>query len=114
MKMNEKTIVFLISSSPFKTLNNYEALRSTISFIDHDVNIIWKSEGVFYTLNSVDKSKTRNFLRLAKQLEFKLFVALEDLREKGLEDCEIEPIITPIENEGLLNTICSADVVFTF
>ena len=104
----------MISSSPFTTLKNYEALRSTISFIDHDVYIIWKSEGVFYTLSSVDKTKTRNFLRLAKQMEFKLFVALEDLQEKGLEDSEIEATITPIENEGLLNTICSADVVFSF
>jgi sulfur relay (sulfurtransferase) DsrF/TusC family protein len=112
--MREKTIVFLISSSPFKSLNNYEALRSTISFIDHDVFIIWRSEGVFYALSSVDKTRTRNFLRLAKQLDFKLFVALEDLREKGLDDYEIEPTIKPIDDEGLLNTICSADVVFTF
>jgi sulfur relay (sulfurtransferase) DsrF/TusC family protein len=95
-------------------LKNYEALRSSISFIDHEVCIIWKSEGVFYTLSSVNKTNTKNFLRLADQMEFKLYVALEDLRKKGLEDSDIESTITPIENEVLLNTISSADVVFTF
>ena len=43
--MTEKKIVIIINSSPFNSLNNYEALRSCMSFFDHETTIIWRKNG---------------------------------------------------------------------
>ena len=110
----EKKIVFLISSSPFETLNNYEALRASISFIDHQVAIIWKDEGVYYTLKSVDKNMTKTFLRLAKDMEVELYVSEEDLLKNNLDHLELEDVIKKIDQEDSIITLRDADVVMTF
>jgi sulfur relay (sulfurtransferase) DsrF/TusC family protein len=112
--MMEKKIVFLISSPPFETLNNYEALRASISFIDHAVAIIWMDEGVNFTLKSVDKTMTKTFLRLADDMEVGLYVSEEDLLKKNLDHLELEDVIKKIDQEDILITLRDADIVMTF
>ena len=110
----EKKVVLLISSPPFVTLNNYEALRASISLIDHRVAIIWKDEGVHFTLKSVNKATTKNLLRLAEDLEIDLYVSKGDLMKRSLDHLELEGMIKKIDQECLLNTLRDADVVLTF
>ena len=112
--MDEKKVVLLISSSPFSTLNTYEALRSSISFIDHEVKIIWKGEGVHFPLKSVDKTMTKTFLRLANDMEIELYVSEKDLAEKGLEGKELEEDIKIMTRNDLIEALNDADIVMTF
>ena len=112
--MNEKNIVFLVSSSPFSTLNNYEALRSSLSFFDHQVSIIWRGDATHFTKNTVEKKMTKNFLRLALDMEIELYAVKEDLIERGIIETELEPQIKSIIKEDLISLLASADVVLNF
>ena len=114
MKMSEKKIVFLISSSPFSTLNNYESLRTSISLFDHQVSVIWMGEATHFTKISVDKTMTKAFLRLAKDLEIELYVVQADLDERGIDTNLLEPMIKTIKNEDLVSLITSANIVMNF
>lgn len=112
--MDEKKVVLMISSSPFSTLNTYEALRSSISFIDHEVKILWSGEGVHFTLKSVEKTMTKSFLRLANDMEIELYVSEKDLTEKGLAGKELEEDIKIMTRNDLIEALNDADIVMTF
>jgi sulfur relay (sulfurtransferase) DsrF/TusC family protein len=110
----EKKIVILISSSPFGTLNNYEALRSSIAFYDHSLQVIWADNGVFFTLDSTDKTMTRSFLRLASDLGINLLVVDEDLAERGLRSSQLMPEVQVINKGEYIDALTHADVVLSF
>jgi len=110
----EKKIAILISSSPFGTLNNYEALRSSIAFYDHSLQVIWVEDGVYFTLKSTDKTMTQSFLRLADDLGIKLLVVDEDLAERGLRDSQLMPEIQVIDKGEYFDVLSDADVVLSF
>ena len=91
--MSEKKIVFLVSSSPFSTLNNYEALRASLSLFDHQVSIIWREDATHFTKKTVDKTMTKALLRLAEDMEVELYIVKEDLIERGIDETQLEPQI---------------------
>jgi len=112
--MVEKKIVFLISSSPFSTMNNYEALRASLSIFDHQVTIIWREEAVHFTKNSVEKTMTKPLLRVAKDMEIEMFVTNDDLKEKGIDQSHLEPNIKSIDYSDMISILVSADIVINF
>lgn len=110
----EKKLVTLISSSPFGELNNYEALRSSIVFYDHNLWVVWIQDGVYFTLETTDKTKTQPFLRLACDLSIKLQVVREDLVERGLSDSKLMQGIHVIDNSEYIDLLSNADVVMSY
>jgi sulfur relay (sulfurtransferase) DsrF/TusC family protein len=112
--LSEKKIVFLISSSPFSTLKNYEALRSSLSLFDHQVSVIWRNDATHFTKNAVDKTMTKAILRLAEDMDIELYVVENDLMQKGIDSKLIEPQIRPINNDTLISILASADIVMNF
>jgi sulfur relay (sulfurtransferase) DsrF/TusC family protein len=112
--LGEKKIVFLISSSPFSTLNNYEALRTSLSLFDHQVSVIWRDEATHFTKNTVDKTMTKAILRLAEDMEIELFVVKDELIKLGIDENMVETQIKTINNDTLVSIIASADVVMNF
>ena len=112
--MSEKKIVFLVSSSPFSTLNNYEALRASLSLFDHQVSIIWREDATHFTKKIVDKTMTKALLRLAEDMEIELYVVKEDLMERGIDETQLESQIKTIRDGDLVSLIKSADVVINF
>ena len=112
--MSEKKIVFLISSSPFSTLNNYEALRASLSLFDHQVSIIWREDATHFTKKTVDKTRTKALLRLAEDMEIELYVVKEDLMERGIDETQLESQIKTIRDGDLVSLLKSADVVINF
>lgn len=112
--LSEKKIVFLISSSPFSTLKNYEALRSSLSLFDHQVSVIWRNDATYFTKNAVDKTMTKAILRLAEDMDIELYVVEDDLMQRGIDGKLIEPQIKPINNDALISILASADIVMNF
>jgi len=112
--MNKKNVIIMITSPPFVTLNNYEALRTSIGIIDHKVSVIWMGEGVYCAIKAVDNTLTRSFIRLFEDIDVDLYVDKHDLGERGLEDEELIPEVKPKERTGVLDLICRSDVVLTF
>lgn len=112
--MSEKKIVFLVSSSPFSTLNNYEALRASLSLFDHQISIIWREDATHFTKKTVDKTMTKALLRLAEDMEIELYVVKEDLMERGIDETQLESKIKTIRDGDLVSLLKSADVVINF
>jgi len=112
--MSEKKIVFLVSSSPFSTLNNYEALRASLSLFDHQISIIWREDATHFTKKTVDKTMTKVLLRLAEDMEIELYVVKEDLMERGIDETQLESQIKTIRDGDLVSLLKSADVVINF
>ena len=112
--MSEKKIVFLVSSSPFSTLNNYEALRASLSLFDHQISIIWREDATHFTKKTVDKTMTKALLRLAEDMEIELYVVKEDLMERGIDETQLESQIKTIRDGDLVSLLKSADVVINF
>jgi tRNA 2-thiouridine synthesizing protein C len=112
--MEEKKILLLISSSPFSTLNNYEALRSSIALFDHKVSITWKDDGVYYILKSTNKTRTKSFLGLVEDLNIELYASEESLTNRGLSKEEIIDNVILLKRQGLLDLLSEAQLVMTF
>lgn len=112
--MRDKKVIIMITSSPFATLNNYEAIRTSIGLIFHRVYVIWRGEGVYNALKTADDSSIRPFIRLFKDLDIALYVDRDDLKVRGLQDEELLPEVKNIERAEVLDIICEADVVLTF
>jgi sulfur transfer complex TusBCD TusB component (DsrH family) len=112
--MIEKNVTYLVSSSPFQTLNNYEALRSTIGLFNHEVSIIWIDDGVFFTLKTTNDDRTLPFLRLVQDMEINLYVFIDDLSIRNIDICSVNDIFIPI-NEKVFNQIIKySDVIMSF
>lgn len=112
--MSEKKIVFLVSSSPFSTLNNYEALRAALSLYDHQVSLVWREDATHFTKKTADKTMTKALLRLADDMEVELYVVKEDLMKRGIDEKQLEPHIKTIIDRDLVSLLKSADVVMNF
>lgn len=112
--MYDKNVILMITSTPYATLNNYEALRTSISLIDHKLSVVWWEEGVYNAIKAVNNTLTRPFIRLFEDLEIKLYVDKQGLSERGLEDEELIPDVRKLERTDILELICGADVVLTF
>ena len=110
----EKKIVILISSSPFGKLNNYEALRSSMVFYEHSLWIVWIQDGVYFTLESTDKKRTQQFLRLASELGVKLQVVKEYLIERGLGHSELMPEVLVIDRCEYIELLSNVDLVMSY
>ena len=110
----EKNIIFLVKSTPFVTLNNYEALRTSISLFDHKICVIWSNDGVFFPLKSSDKMMTQPFLRLAKDLDIRLIVDLNDLACRGFTSNEVINEVELMIHEKILEKLAKANIVISF
>jgi len=113
--MKEKNIVIMVTSSPFATLNNYEALRISIGIVDHcKVSIIWKGNGVYNAIKTIDDRFIHHFIRLCEHINISLYVDKNDFSERSLKGEELVPSVRLLEREEVLELICKSDVVLTF
>ena len=95
-------------------MNNYEALRASLSIFDHQVTIIWREDAVHFTSSSVEKIMTKPLLRLADDMEIEMFVTKEDLNEKGIDESQLDPYIKSIDYPDMISILGAADVVINF
>ena len=112
--MSDKNVIIVITSTPSATLNNYEALRTSIALIDQKVSIIWREQGVYNALKAADHTLIRPFIRLFEDLDIDLCVDKHDLSERALDGAELIPEVKTLERTEVLGLICEADVVLTF
>ena len=112
--MAENKVVILINSLPFSTLNNYEALRSCMTFFDHEVTVIWRNNGVYNALKKVDNSLTKPFIRNFDVMDINLYVDDKDLEERGLENEELIPEVKRIKRNNVLKKITNSDIILSF
>jgi sulfur relay (sulfurtransferase) DsrF/TusC family protein len=112
--VTENKLVILINSLPFSTLNNYEALRSCMTFFDHEVTVIWRNNGVYNALIKVDNTLTKPFIRNFDVMDINLYVDNKDLEERGLDDEELIPEVKRLKRNDVLKKITNSDIILSF
>jgi sulfur relay (sulfurtransferase) DsrF/TusC family protein len=109
-----KKIVFLIRSTPYRDLNNYEAMRTSIALYDHEVTVVWMGDGVFYPLKCSDKSNAQPILRLFKDLNIRLLVDSDELALRGYSSQDIIAEAEPVPHDEVVAALVQADSVLSF
>jgi sulfur relay (sulfurtransferase) DsrF/TusC family protein len=109
-----KKIVFLIRSTPYRELNNYEAMRASIALYDHEVTVAWMGDGVFYPLKSSDKSNTQPMLRLFKDLNIQLLVDADELALRGYTSQDVIAEAELVPHDEIVEALAQADSVLSF
>jgi sulfur relay (sulfurtransferase) DsrF/TusC family protein len=112
--MPNRKVVVMTTSSPFATLNSYEALRLSLGLFDVKVSVLWSGEGVYNAIKGGDNTLIQPFIRVLPDLDIDLYVDKSDLREKGLTEAELIRDVKAIEREDVIQLICEADIVLTF
>lgn len=112
--LDEKKVLIMISAPPFRNLNCYEALRASLGLINHIVRIVWTQDGVYNALQATKNTMLQPFIRLAKDMDYELYVFEEDLRKRNLGEKELLKSIKPISQDDLLSKILDSDIVITF
>ena len=109
-----KRIVFLIRSTPYRDLNNYEAMRASIAFFDHEVTVAWLGDGIFYPLKCSDKGNTQPMLRLFKNLNIRLLVDADELSLRGYTSQDLIAVVQALPRNEIIETLVQADSVLSF
>ena len=109
-----KRITFLIRSTPYRDLNNYEAMRAAIAFYDHELTVAWIGDGIFYPLKTSDKGNTQPMLRLFKDLNIRLLVDADELAQRGYTSQDIIAEAEPVSHNEILEAVIQADSVLSF
>lgn len=109
-----KKIVFLIHSTPYNLLNNYEAIRASMALFDHEIVLAWTGDGVFFPLKSSDKGNTQPILRLFKDLSVKLLVDSDELAFRGYDAEDLIAEVEPVPRLKIVETLVKADSVLSF
>jgi len=107
-------IVFLIRSTPFRELNNYEAMRASTALYDHEVTLAWMGDGVFYLLKPSDKGNTKPLLRLFKDLNISLIVDSDDLTRRGFTSQDVIPEVSIVPHAQFIDTLAQSESVLSF
>ena len=112
--MPEKTIVMIVKSKPFSTLNYYEVLRVAVGLWEHRVSVIWMGDGVYSALKNADKTLTSRFLGELQGLNIDLYVEQEALKERGLEAEDVLPDAKAVDSTQIAELIANADASLVF
>ena len=109
-----RRVVVIVTSSPFATLNNYEALRFSLGLFDMKVSLVWSGKGVCNAIKGVDHTLTRPFIRVFPDLDIDLYVDKSDLQQEGMGEVELIPEVKALEKNEVIELVCQADLVITF
>ena len=112
--LDEKNILVIISSPPFRNLNGYEALRASIALIDHMVKIVWTQDGVYSALQATKNKMAQPIMRLADDLDIELYVYEKDLQKRNLQGQELVENIQTMSHEDFLEELVTSDIIMTF
>ena len=106
--------MFLVTNTPYRELNNYEALRTSMALYDHEVTILWMGDGVFFPLKMSEKNQTQPFLRLMKDLNVRLLIDVDELVERGFSSDDLISEAVPMPHDALVGLLAEADAVLSF
>ena len=111
--MGEKNILIIIKSTPYTTINNYEALRTAIGLWDHSIKLLWTGDAVYSLLLESDHTQTKHFLRDLPDLDIEPYVQQSSLVARGIESNVLEEV-TALNDETINEILEEADVTLVF
>lgn len=112
--MAQRHVLFTLNHAPFGSIFYTEGLRAAVgvtSGIDeHTVDVVYVGDGVYFTLNGVDRSDTAKYLGTLANLGYKLRAERESLAERGIAADRVAPDVALISRQELVDLINRADM----
>jgi sulfur relay (sulfurtransferase) DsrF/TusC family protein len=112
--MPEKSILVLIKTGPYTTLNSYEALRVAIGLWEHKVTILWTGDGVYSLLKDADQTLTSHFHRDLPDLDIEAYYDEEATASRGLTGNDLVLGLKPASSEKITDLVMSSEVSLVF
>lgn len=113
--MPEKTIMIIVKSKPFSNLNYYEALRTASGLlVEHRVILIWMGDGIYAALKNADQKLTSKFFETFPDMEIRLYVEEESLKERGFGKEDIIPEAKVISRGEIPDLLLEAQASMVF
>lgn len=113
--MPEKTVLIVVRSKPYSSLNYYEALRTASGLlVEHRVIMIWMGDGVYAVLRNADRNLTSKFFEVFPGMDISLYVEEESLKERGFGKEDIIPEAKVISREEVPELILEAQASIVF
>ncbi|WXG39238.1 MAG: DsrE family protein [Candidatus Freyarchaeum deiterrae] len=113
--MSEKTVMVVVKSKPYSSLNYYEALRTASGLLSqHRVILFWMGDGVYAALKNADKTLTSQFFEIFQGMEIKLYVEEEALKERGFLKGDVISEAEVVDREKISELLLAAQASMVF
>ena len=98
--MATRKLLYHFNRPPHGTVFNTEGMRAAVGAVagidEHEVTLLFQSDGVYYALKNVDRSENAGYEVTLKKSQVKQYVVQEDLVERGISQNEIADDMTVI------------------
>ena len=112
--MAEKKLLIIIKSTPYTTLNSYEAIRVAVGLWDHEVTLLWTGDGAYSLLLEADHRLTGKFLEDLPDLDVQAYVDEASLKERGIDAQDILSGIDAASQEKVEELILETEASLVF
>jgi len=104
-----------VKSKPFSTLNYYETLRTASGLlVEHRVYLVWIGDGVYAALKDADRTLTGKFFEVFPDMDIRLYVEEEALKERGYEKEDFIPEADVISREKVSELLLETQTSIVF
>lgn len=113
--MSEKKVLVSIHRAPHGTIFAAEGLRAAVGLTagidEHEVDVVYQGDGVYFTLRDVDRAETTRYLDTLKtKTSATIYVDGDALAARGLSKDDVADDIQVIGRAEVLDLFRAADV----
>lgn len=116
--MSKRNVLVTFNHAPHGAIFYTEGLRAAVGLIsgidEHQVEVIYLGDGVYYALKEVDRTDAQKYLETLKKAGTIFYVEGQSLLERGIGQEEISPEFTLIKLEEINNIINRSDFTIAF
>lgn len=116
--MAQRNVLITINRPPYGSIYYTEGLRAAVgvtSGIDENkVTIAYLGDGVYFALKGVDRKDTDKYLGTLKKQDAKLVVQKESLKERGIEEGEVDANFEILPGKDIFKLLQEADFTMDF
>jgi sulfur relay (sulfurtransferase) DsrF/TusC family protein len=116
--MSQKRVLFVFYRPPFGTIHYSEGLRAAIGMTigrdNHEVDVLYLGDGVYFALRDVDRGETLYYLNMLLDEGCLPKVEEESLAHRGIVRAEVAGDMEVVSRLQALELIAEADITFDF
>jgi sulfur relay (sulfurtransferase) DsrF/TusC family protein len=112
--MTEKNILVIVKSRPYTTLNYYEALRVAIGLWEHEVTLLWMSDGIYSLLKEADQAMMAHFHGDFPDLDIETYVEKAALEARNLSLEDLIPGVNLADENKVADLLLEAEASLVF
>ena len=112
--MAEKNVIIIVKSSPYTTLNSYEALRVAIGLWEHTVKVLWTGDGIYNLLKNADHTRTSQFHADFPELDIETYADSITLGKRGIDSTDLIEGVQIANEKMVTELLLDAEATLVF